>query len=98
MQHPCSTYWLTECLQAVQMTPHWVRLCEETLVHEEGFTSAHILASVSPDRFTDAYLHRLGFTGPAIQQQLLKLHRDASAQFANSKPPAKRRKGHGVAL
>jgi hypothetical protein len=79
--------WLVSALTNAGMSPAQIEVCERALISQEGFTTEPSFASLPPTEFNAEYLKGLGITAKGTQMQLIALHRDLHAQYADPSSP-----------
>lgn len=99
-QEQCGSSWLGMLAIDRDFYGNHVHLCENELVHKEGFGCPIIFTRVTPQFFNSDYLKSLNIVGKGVQQFLLNLHTDLRSQLetaprkmSNGKATLQRRRG-----
>jgi hypothetical protein len=79
--------WLVTALTKAGMSPAQIEVCERALIAQEGFTNEPSFASLPPTEFNADYRRDLGITAKGTQMQLIALHRELHAQYADPSSP-----------
>jgi hypothetical protein len=79
--------WLGTALTKGGMSQAQIEVCEFALIVQEGFTTEASFASLPPIEFNADYLRDLGITAKGTQMQLISLHRELYAQYADVSSP-----------
>lgn len=74
----------------VQLPIQHVSLCEEQLVHNEGFSTEEVFATLPQHTLTAAYFEKIGITALGLQQHLIVLHREFCDKYGKTCQKAKR--------
>lgn len=80
-----SSSWLAVRLRQKGVREELIVDCEQKLVFDEDHSEEHLLAALSSEQFTVAYLDKIGIKALGLQQKLLGLHQELVQQHHPSR-------------
>eukprot|EP01032_Pedospumella_encystans_P008498 gene8498-10082_t len=80
-----SSSWLAVRLRQKGVREELIVDCEQKLVFDEDHSEVHLLAALSSEQFTAAYLDKIGIKALGLQQKLLGLHQELVQQHHPSR-------------